>query len=270
MSNSKKHQAEIGIIGGSGFYNFLEQAEEIIVDTPYGKPSDKIAVGSYQGQRVAFLPRHGKNHKFVAHRIPYRANIYALKTLGVKRIIAPCAAGSLQFHIRPGSFVICDEFVDRTHNRQDTYYNGPKAIHISSVQPYCPQLRSLAISQCKKLKIPVAEKGTVVVIEGPRFSSGAESQWFSKQGWEVVNMTQYPEVVLARELEMCYLNISLITDFDAGLKGSEDIKPVTAKEVMRVFNDNLAKVKELIFSLIPEIVENRTCHCGEILKEAQL
>ncbi|PIS42565.1 MAG: S-methyl-5'-thioadenosine phosphorylase [Candidatus Kerfeldbacteria bacterium CG08_land_8_20_14_0_20_40_16] len=265
-----KNQVEIGIIGGSGFYNFLDQAEEVEVSTPYGKPSDKISVSLYRGQRIAFLPRHGKKHQFISHRIPYQANMYALKELGVKRIIAPCAAGSLQFQIKPGSFVICDEFVDRTRNRQDTYYNGPKAIHISSVQPYCPELRDLAIKQCKKLKITVAEKGTVVVIEGPRFSSGAESQWYSKQGWEVINMTQYPEVVLARELEMCYLNISLITDYDAGLKGSEDIKPVTAKEVIKVFNENIDKVKKLIFALIPEVAKKRTCHCGEILKDARL
>lgn len=263
-------KAETAIIGGSGFYQFLGQEKEVEVDTPFGKPSDKITVGDFKGIKVVFLPRHGKNHQYIAHRIPYQANIYALKELGVKRIIAPCAAGSLQLYIKPGSFVICDEFVDRTHNRKDTYYDGPKAIHISSVQPYCSELRELAINQCQKLKIPFQEKGTVVVIEGPRFSTGAESQWYSKQGWEVINMTQYPEVVLAKELEMCYLNISLITDYDAGLKGSEDIKPVTAKEVIKVFNDNLDSVRKLIFALIPEISQKRKCNCGDILKEAEL
>lgn len=270
MNAKKSVPAKIAIIGGSGFYQFLEKTEEIKVSTPYGEPSDKITLGTFRGQRIAFLPRHGKKHQFPAHRIPYQANLFALKKLGVKRIIAPCAVGSLQFHIRPGSFVICDEFVDRTRNRKDTFYNGPKPIHISSVQLYCPELRKLTINHCKKLKIPVIKKGTVVVIEGPRFSSGAESKWFSAQGWEVINMTQYPEVVLARELEMCYLNISLVTDFDAGLKGSEDLKPVTAKEVIKVFNENIEKVKKLIFSIIPQVSAKKTCCCDDILKEAEL
>ena len=190
--------------------------------------------------------------------------------MGVKWIIAPCAVGSLQVHIKPGNFVICDEFVDRTRKRKDTYYNGPKAVHISSVQPYCPGLRKLTIEHCRQMNIPVAEKGTVVIIEGPRFSSRAESQWFSSQGWEVINMTQYPEVVLARELEMCYLNISLVTDYDAGLLGTEDIKPVTAKEVVAVFEQNNEKVKKLIKALIPAIPGKMSCECNQILQEAEL
>ena len=267
--SGKNHQAEIGIIGGSGFYGLLADAKEVEVNTPYGQPSDKITIGDFQGRKIAFLPRHGKKHQYPPHKIPYQANIAALEELGVHSIIAPAAVGSLQADVQPGSFVICDEFVDRTGPRKDTYFNGPQVMHIPSVSPYCPVLRKLAISEGKKLNIPIIKQGTVVVIEGPRFSSGPESKWFSAQGWEVVNMTQYPEVILAREKGMCYLNISLVTDYDVGLE-KEDIKPVTANEVAKVFKKNNEKVKELIFSLIPQVPQKRTCGCEEILKEAEI
>jgi len=266
---SKQPKAEIGIFGGSGFYEFLKNAKEIEISTPYGKPSDKIALANYAGHKIAFLPRHGKKHQYPAHMIPYRANLYAFKKLGVKRIIAPCAVGSLQFYIKPGMFVICDQFVDRTKGREDTFYNGPELVHIQSVDTYCPTLRELAIQSCKKLKISYCEKGTVVVIQGPRFSSAAESKWFTSQGWQVINMTQYPENILAHELGMCYVNISLVTDYDIGLEGSEDIKPVTHGEVIRVFNENLYKVKRLIFEMLKNWPKRFDCRCQKALREAK-
>ena len=261
---------KIGIFGGSGFYEFLEKAEEREMDTPFGKPSAKITLGEYAGRKIAFLPRHGEKHQYPPHKIPYRANIWAFKELGVERIISPSAAGSLQPRIKPGDFVICDQFIDRTWGREDTFFDGPKVAHISGAHPYCPELRKLAIECCQGLGIRTYEKGTAVVINGPRFSTTAESRWFSSQGWEVINMTQYPEAALAREAEICYTNISLITDFDAGLEGMPDIYPVTAEEVVRVFNENNQKVKKAIFKIIEKMPENRDCQCGQALKNAFL
>jgi 5'-methylthioadenosine phosphorylase len=262
-------KAEIGIFGGSGFYKILERAKEVEIKTPYGKPSDKISLFSYQGKKIAFLPRHGKNHQFPPHKIPYLANLWAFKKLGVKQIIAPAAAGSLQSEIKPGDFVICDQFVDRTKNRKDTFFPGPKIVHISSVEPYCKRLRKLAFKICQDLKIPVHKKGTLVVIEGPRFSSKAESSWFTKMGWQVINMTGYPEVILAKELEMCYVNISLITDYDAGLVAKKKVKPVSLKEVIRIFNQNNEKLRKVIFKILEKISLKRNCPCPQALKEAQ-
>lgn len=242
--------ADIGVFGGSGFYSFLDNVNEIDIDTEYGKPSDKISIADISGKKVAFLPRHGKNHQYPPHKIPYRANIAAMKKLGVKAIIAPNACGSLQPHIKPGEFVICDQFVDRTSGREDTFFDGPEVKHVSPANPYDNNLRHLAIEACKELGITVHEKGTVVVIQGPRFSTTAESRWYQKMGWGVINMTQYPEAYLALEMEIPYVNISLITDYDVGLIGREDIKPVTHDEVLRVFNENIDKVKSLIYKMI--------------------
>ena len=247
------YKADIGVFGGSGFYSFLEDVEEIDIETPYGSTSEKISLAKTGGKTVAFLPRHGKKHSFPPHMIPYRANIYAMKMLGVRHIIAPTASGSLQAGIKPGEFVICDQFVDRTWGRKDTYFEGPETKHISAAMPYDENLRNLAIKACEEAGVTVHKKGTVVVIQGPRFSTKAESRWFSKMGWEVINMTQYPECILANELDIPYVNISLITDYDAGLEGDENIKPVTEEEVYRVFNENNEKVKEVIYKMIEQL-----------------
>lgn len=260
--NETKYKADIGVFGGSGFYNFLENIEEVEIDTPYGKPSDKIAIAEFEGKKVAFLPRHGKNHQYPPHMVPYRANLYAMKLLGVKKIIGPTASGSLQAHIKPGDFVISDQFVDRTTGRKDTFFDGPETKHVSSAEPYCPYLRSIAIETGKSLGISIHESGTVVVIQGPRFSTKAESRWFSKMGWEVINMTQYPECFLARELGICYANIALITDYDAGLEGNQDIKPVSHEDVLKVFDENNEKLKNMLFEIIRRIDLNKCdCHC---------
>ena len=260
--------AEIGVFGGSGFYSLLENPTERAVSTPYGHPSDNIAIGRIDGRRVAFMPRHGRGHRFPAHKVNYRANVWAMWSLGVSRILGPCAAGSLQPSVKPGDFVFCDQFVDRTSGRGDTFYEGPVSIHVSSADPYCPELRKLGIEQSRALGIPTHDSGTVVVIQGPRFSTRAESKWFSGLGWDVINMTQYPEAILARELEICYLNASLITDWDVGLEGSAEVRAVTVEEVIRVFNENNERLRELIHRLVPRIPADRNCPCAHALSGA--
>jgi len=262
-----KEKCDIGIFGGSGFYSFFENAKEIKVETPYGSPSDKITIGEIKGKKAAFLPRHGKDHTILPHMINYRANLWAFKELGIKKIIAPAASGSLQKIIKPGEFVICDQFVDRTKNRKDTFINGPVATHISAADPYCPTLRDFAVKTAEKLNIPHHHMGTMVIIEGPRFSTRAESKWFTQMGWDVVNMTGYPEAILARELEICYVNISLITDYDVGLEG---MAPVSAQEVVKTFKDNNEKVKQLILKMIEELPTGHDCSCQSALENASL
>ena len=255
-------KADIGVFGGSGFYSFLDNVQEFEVETPYGKPSDNIAIADFEGKKVAFLPRHGKRHQYPPHMVPYLANIYAMKQLGVKKIIGPTASGSLQPGIKPGDFVVTDQFIDRTSGRKDTFFDGPETIHTTIAHPYCPELRKTVIEAGKSLGITIHEHGTVVVIQGPRFSTVAESRWFSKMGWEVINMTQYPECYLAREQGMCYANISLITDYDAGLEGRDDIPPVTHEAVLEVFRENNEKVKNMIFEIIRTInLDDSKCKC---------
>ena len=237
--------ADIGVFGGSGFYKFLENIKEVKIETPYGMPSDSLFIGKIGEHKVAFMPRHGRSHTILPHLINYRANVWAMKEVGCKRVISPCAAGSLQKHVEPGSFVICDQFVDWT------------------------ELRKLAIDTAKELGIKVHETGTVVVINGPRFSTKAESKFFTSQGWEVINMTAFPEAYLVKEMDMCPLNISLITDYDAGLVG--DVPPVSHHEVIQVFNNNLDNLKKLLFTMIERIpTENNNCECANTRKNSQL
>ena len=264
----QKPLADIGIFGGSGFYKLFDEYEEKIIETPYGAPAAAVAVGTMAGKRVAFLPRHGERHQFPPHKVPYRANVYAMKKLGVKRIISPCAAGSLQTNVKPGEFVVCDQFVDRTSGRADTFYDGAIATHVSAAETYCPELRALAVEAGEKSGITMHKTGTVVVIQGPRFSSKAESRWFTSMGWEVINMTQYPEAFLCKELEMCVVNVALITDYDSGLVGN--VEPVSHAEVMKVFGQNLTRLQTLLKNLIGNIPEHRgNCQCAETLKMAR-
>ena len=260
--------ADIGIFGGSGFYSFLEDVEEVQIDTPYGTPSAPISVGTIGGRSVGFLPRHGVKHQFPPHKINYRANAWAFKELGVTRIIGPCAAGSLRKEVKPGDFVICDQLVDKTSGRIDTFYDGPETTHVSFADPYCPELRSLALDSAREGDISVHERGTVVTVPGPRFSTRAESKWFQEAGWEVINMTQYPEAYLARELEICYVNVSLITDYDVGVAG--ETEAVTHEEVLRVFNENNERLRNLLFSIIPRIPSERSCPCSTALQGARM
>jgi len=247
-------RADIGVFGGSGFYSLLEDVREIKVDTPYGPPSDSFFLASVAGRPVAFLPRHGRRHTIPPHRINYRANVWAMRSLGVKAVISPCAAGSLAIHVKPGDFVVCDQFVDRTRGRADTFYDGPIVSHLSSAETYNPLLRRLAIETIRGHGIEVHERGTVVVISGPRFSTKAESKWFSDAGWEVINMTQYPEAWLCRELGMAVVNISLITDYDAGVH--EGTEAVDAQSVLEVFAQNATRIQQVVLDLIGRFPAN--------------
>ena len=259
-----KDLATIGIFGGSGFYKFLDDIEEINVDTPYGKTSDAIMLGTIGGKKVAFMPRHGRNHSIAPHKVNYRANVWAMKSIGCKRVISPCAAGSLQTHVKPGDIVFCDQYVNWTNGRADTYFDKENIQHISSAEPYCPQLREIAIKCAEDLGYSIHKKGTVVVIQGPRFNTKAESAFFTRQGWEVINMTQYPEAHLVKELNMCPLNISLITDYDAGLVA--DCEPVSHEAVMKVFSDNIQKLQKLLFKIVEMTDDNKTCDCDNQAK----
>ena len=259
-------RADIGVFGGSGFYSLMENSREAWVETPYGAPSDKVALGEIAGRRVAFLPRHGKDHRFPPHAINYRANLFAMKQLGVKWIVAPTASGSLKESVRPGSMVVSDQLVDRTSGRKDTFYDGPITTHISFADPYCPTLRPIAIAALRSIGVETHERGTVVVIQGPRFSTRSESKWFQSQGWEAINMTQYPEAYLARELEMCYVNISLITDYDVGLEGKP---PVSHHEVIKVFHSNNERVKNAIGKIVENVTIDADCPCRHALEGAR-
>ncbi len=263
-------KAEIGVIGGSGFYSLLEGAETVNPDTEYGKPSDPITIGTIKGRGVAFLSRHGARHRIPPQNVPYRANIAALKGLGVKRIIATNAVGSLNPGFKPGEFAFFDQYVNMTHGRKDTFFDKDVVAHISSADPYCGELRALGVGTAERLGIKVHGDGTIVVINGPRFSTRAESMFFSRQGFDLINMTQYPEVALAREQSICYLGIGLVTDYDVGLEGRSEIAPVSAAEVGKIFNRNIENAKRLLLELIPEIPERRGCSCGSALDGAIL
>ncbi|MCG9894319.1 MAG: S-methyl-5'-thioadenosine phosphorylase [Fimbriimonadaceae bacterium] len=239
---------EIGVFGGSGFYSLLENVQEIKVDTPYGPPSDSVMVAEVSGRRVAFLPRHGRSHHLPPHKVNYRANVWAFHKLGVRAVISPCAVGSLQRHIEPGHFLVADQFIDRTSGRADTFYDGPITSHISPADMYDKTLRALAIQAIRDHGIVCHESGTVVVIQGPRFSTKAESEWFTKMGWHIINMTQYPENYLCHELGMGVVNISLVTDYDSGVVA--ETSAVTAHDVLEVFKSNAEKARAVVLDLI--------------------
>jgi 5'-methylthioadenosine phosphorylase len=256
--------AEIGVIGGSGLYALLDGATEIEVSTPYGPPSDPITVAEVGGRRVAFLPRHGRDHRFPPHKVPYRANLWALRSLGVRQIVAPCAVGGLRPELGPGTFVVPDQLIDRTSGRAQTYYDSG-AVHVSFADPYCPDGRATVLTAAAPVD-PV-DGGTMVVVEGPRFSTRAESRWFTAIGGTIVNMTGHPEAVLARELALCYTAIALVTDLDAGVEGGDG---VTQEEVFSVFADNTAKLRTILLDAVTKLPVERGCPCGNALDGLKL
>jgi 5'-methylthioadenosine phosphorylase len=252
----------IGIIGGSGLYELFEAERTVEPDTPYGRASAPITLSSVGGVQTAFLPRHGASHQLPPHRVPYRANLWALQSVGVTRIIAPCASGSLRPQLSPGTFVVCDQFVDRTTGRDHTFFDGPEVRHVSAADPYCADLRETLLTAGRDLDLPMRDGGTVVVIEGPRFSTRAESAWFQAMGWDVVNMTAYPEGWLARELGLCYANVSLITDYDVGVPGDAAHGAVTAQAVLEVFAGNIERLRLLLaraVSLVGPVPPDDAC-----------
>jgi 5'-methylthioadenosine phosphorylase len=254
--------AEIGVFGGSGFYAFLDDPQEVALDTPYGAPSAPFTIGTVGGRRVAFLPRHGRDHEFPPHRVPYRANVWGMKELGVTRLFGPSAAGSLRRDIPPKTFVVSDQAIDMTKTREYTFHDGPETVHVSTADPYCPVMRAVLVEAAAGQGIAHRDGGTMVVIEGPRFSTRAESRMFAQMGADVVGMTQFPELSLARELELCFVNVALVTDYDVGV---DDIAPVSHQEVLKVFGENIDALRELLFAAIPAVPEARDCPCATAL-----
>jgi 5'-methylthioadenosine phosphorylase len=260
-------RADIAVIGGSGFYEFFDSADEVRIETPYGAPSDPLLIGEVSGRRVAFLPRHGRDHRFPPHRIPQRANLWALRSVGVRQVLAPSAVGSLTPAFGAGTLVIPDQVVDRTSGRTSTFYDEGGAVHVPFADPYCPVGRATAISAARSSGWEPVPSGTLVVIEGPRFSTRAESRWFAAQGWTLVGMTALPESVLARELALCYTNLALVTDTDAGVEEGEG---VTYEEVLRVFSANIARLREVIVQVIEDLPSDRACPCSHALDGMKL
>ena len=260
-------QAEIGIIGGTGFYDphLVKNGRETRLDTPYGPPSDSIVVGELNGRKVAFLPRHGKKHTIRPTDVNSRANIHALKQLGVQRILAPSTIGSLREDYRPGDIVFVDQFIDRTTRREQSFYTGPKVCHISVAEPMCPDLRKILTEVAEKMKMSYHKTGTYVCVEGPRFSTKAESRMFKGWGADVVGMTLVPECVLAREAEICYASIATVTDYDVWKD-----HPVSAGEVAKTMKENVEKVRNIIMETIVRIPRERTCECKDALKSASV
>jgi len=251
--------AEIAIIGGSGLYSLLDgPAERITPQTPYGAPSDAITVGEMSGRRVAFLPRHGANHRHAPHGIPYRANIWALRSIGCRQILAPCAVGGLLPELGPGSFVVPDQLIDRTSGTRERTYYETGAVHVNFADPYCPDGRRAVLS----LDFPLTDCGTMVVIDGPRFSTRAESRWYAASGGTTINMTGMPEAILARELALCYTTIALVTDHDAGVEGD---RGVTQQEVFAVFRENTERMRALLLAAVAALPRARTCPCPTAL-----
>lgn len=245
--------ADIAVIGGSGFYRFFpDGTRELRVETPWGDPSDAITVGTVAGRSVAFLPRHGRGHTIPPHRVNYRANAWALRSLGVRQVLGPCAVGSLRPEIGPSSIVVPDQLVDRTRGRAQSFYDGPPApvVHVAFSDPYCPRGRQAAAAAARAAGFPTTDGGTLVVVDGPRFSTRAESAWHAAAGWTVVGMTGHPEAVLARELAMCYTSIALVTDHDAGVDGGA---AVTHEAVLAMFQANVDRLRSVVGQVIAEL-----------------
>ena len=257
---------EIGIFGGTGIYDsgLLENPQEIDIDTPYGKPSDTITVGMFNGRKIAFLPRHGKKHTIPPHMINFKANIWAFKELGITRIIAPSAVGSLKEEFEPGHFALPTQFLDFTKSRDGSFSEDGRVIHISVADPFCPELQSSILQVTENQDMKIHKECTYVCIEGPRFSTKAESKFYRTTGAEIIGMTLVPECQLAKEAQICYASISTVTDYDVWAE-----KPVTAKEVMETLSKNVERTKKVLTELIDKIPKTRSCSCEKALAEAE-
>ncbi|MFC4033711.1 S-methyl-5'-thioadenosine phosphorylase [Streptomyces polygonati] len=259
-------RAEIGVIGGSGFYSFLDDVMEVTVDTPYGAPSDSLFIGEVSGRQVAFLPRHGRKHHLPPHKINYRANLWALASVGARQVLGPCAVGGLRAEHGPGTLLVPDQLVDRTKSRAQSYFDGearsdgqvPNVVHVTFADPYCPVGRHAAVATARADDWEAVDGGTLVVVEGPRFSTRAESLWHAAQGWSVVGMTGHPEAVLARELGLCYTSLALVTDLDAGADTGEG---VSHEEVLEVFAANVGRMRDVLFDVVRALPDNRERDC---------
>jgi 5'-methylthioadenosine phosphorylase len=265
----KECHAEIGIIGGTGIYNteLLTNAKSIKIFTPYGKTSDLVTIGEYNGRFVAFIPRHGKEHTIPPHKVNSKANIWALNSLGVSRIIAPSAVGSLQDKYKPGDIVVPDQFIDFTKRREYTFYDEGQVCHVSCADPFCNELREILLNIAKQLKYNVHDGSTYICIEGPRFSTRAESKYFKDVlHGDIIGMTLVPECILAREMQICYVSIATVTDYDVWYEN-----PVSSREILEVLTKNVNRTKELLTALIPSVPETRSkCKCKTALQDAMV
>lgn len=248
----------IGVIGGSGFYSLLEGAEQVRADTPYGEPSEPLTIGTLAGRRVAFVPRHGADHRFAPHVLPYRANLWALRSVGVRQVVSLAAVGSLTTALPTGTLVVPDQIVDRTYGRPHTYFDDPVGVgHVSFADPYCTHGRAAALGT----GLPAADGGALVVVNGPRFSSRAESREFQSHGWSIIGMTAMPEAGLARELALCYTTLALVTDLDAGVESGDG---VTHAEVLAAFAANLPRLRELLVATVEALPQEQgDCECAD-------
>lgn len=263
-----EQKAEIGIFGGSGLYSLLKGGETIDVETKYGKTSDSITIGELEGRKVAFMPRHGSKHHLPPHRVPYRANIDAMKKLGVTRLISTSAVGSLRMDFMPGDFVFPNQFINFSHGRDETFFDEETVAHISAADPYCSEMRQVAIMAGDVSNVKYHPNGTVIVVNGPRFSTRAESKFFRSIGGDIVNMTQYPEIVLAKECSMCFLGVTAVTNYDAGIDGNREIAPVTFNVVSTRLGSSIEKMKNMLSEIIRSLPEQRSCSCKDSLVNA--
>ena len=255
--------APIGVIGGSGFYEFVDEPTTVDVDTPFGRPSEPVVTGFIDGRPVAFIPRHGRDHRFPPHRVPYRANVWALRAVGVRQILAPCAVGSLRADLGPGSLVVPDQLVDRTWGREHTYYDAVgSVVHVGFADPYCPTGRQTVVAVAQSQEWMPKDGGTLVVVQGPRFSSRAESHHHAAQGWSVVGMTAQPEAALARELALCFTTLAVVTDLDAGVEAGQGVNHT---DVFEVFAASVHQLRLLLAGVIRTLPDDPTCSCAHAL-----
>ena len=264
--SNDKPAAEIGIFGGTGIYDagLLEDTQEIEISTRYGSPSDAITVGTFDKKRIAFLPRHGRKHTIPPHMINFRANIEAFRQMGITRIIAPSAVGSLREELKPGDFVLPSQYIDYTKSREYSFSEVQRVIHISMADPFCPELQNAIMDAAQKADTKIQDGKTYVCIEGPRFSTKAESKMYRQLGADIIGMTLVPECQLAREAQICYASVSTVTDYDAWAQ-----KPVTTKEVIRTLSSNVERTRNLLTKLIGTIPASRSCKCADALGEAE-
>lgn len=260
-------QAKIGVIGGTGLYDIegLTDIEEVNIDTPFGKPSDTITIGKLEGVGIAFLPRHGRGHRISPTELPVRANIYALKSLGVEHIIAISSAGSFKQEIMPGDLVIPDQLIDRTRSRVNSFFGEGIVVHIPFADPFCPTLCQVLYESAKEVGASVHPKGTFVVMEGPAFSTRAESRLYRSWGADIIGMTALPEAKLAREAEICYAIIGCVTDYDSWMERSE---PITIDVILNVLRQNIDTAKKIIKLAVSRIPKERNCGCATALETA--
>ncbi len=261
-----ERQVDIGVIGGSGVYDaeFLKNSEEITLEGKYGSPADSYLVGEYLGKQIAFLPRHGKDHALAPHQVNYRANIDGFRQLGVQRIIAAQAVGSLKEEYKPGDLAFTDQFIDRTSGRESTFFDEGKVAHVSMADPMCQPLREILISGARELGIKHHEKATYVCIQGPRFSTRAESELFRSWNADIIGMTLVPESILAKEASICYAPVSMVTDYDCWKEGHI----VSHEEVISVMEQNVGKIKKLLVEVIAKIPDERSDECKNAMEGA--